>query len=156
MSAMYWTDRGVDKPRWISFIVVHASANGVEFLPYDYLLKFCFQTTRAAIKLILSGTTIRCDQVRFIFSHMGGTAPYLGWRVNSCFSTTANGERPLLMADEVWNSWNQSDGSRCFIRMRNGYFGNCLPNHKGMQAGTGKVPAVFWLSCLKTLTLQRL
>ena len=56
-----------------------------EFIPMDYFQEFCILTTRAATNLVLSGTTERYPDIRFIFSHMGGAIPYLGWRVDTCF-----------------------------------------------------------------------
>ncbi len=83
-----------------------------EFLPLDYLLEFCFNTTRAAMNLILSQTTRRCPNERFLFSHMGGAAPYLGWRVNHCFTSALTGSRPPLMEKHVWESWKGLNSSK--------------------------------------------
>lgn len=45
--------------------------------------EFIFDTTRAIFSLLYSGTFSRCSDVKFIFSHGGGTAPYLADRMAS-------------------------------------------------------------------------
>ena len=44
-------------------------------------LDFPFDTTRAIVSLLFGGTFARCQNIRFIFSHAGGAAPYLGERI---------------------------------------------------------------------------
>jgi 6-methylsalicylate decarboxylase len=44
-------------------------------------LDFPFDTTRAIVSLLYSGTFARCQNIRFIFSHAGGAAPYLAERI---------------------------------------------------------------------------
>ena len=46
-----------------------------------FLVEYPFDTTRAAINLILSGAVDRFPNVRFVLSHAGGALPYLSWRV---------------------------------------------------------------------------
>ena len=43
----------------------------------DHLIEFATDTTRAIASLLLSGTAARCPDIAFIFSHAGGTMPYL-------------------------------------------------------------------------------
>lgn len=43
----------------------------------DHLIEFATDTTRAIASLLLTGTVKRCPHIRFIFSHGGGTMPYL-------------------------------------------------------------------------------
>jgi len=40
-------------------------------------MEFLFDSTRAIASLIYSGTTTRCRNIRYIFSHGGGTVPYI-------------------------------------------------------------------------------
>ncbi|MPZ39052.1 MAG: amidohydrolase family protein [Rhizobiales bacterium] len=44
-------------------------------------LDFPFDTTRAVTDLLFSGTLARCQNIRFIFSHAGGTIPFLAERI---------------------------------------------------------------------------
>jgi predicted TIM-barrel fold metal-dependent hydrolase len=44
-------------------------------------LEFPFDTTRAIVSLLFGGTFTRCPNIRFIFSHAGGTAPFLTERI---------------------------------------------------------------------------
>jgi predicted TIM-barrel fold metal-dependent hydrolase len=67
-------------------VFVHPATPPVESLPKlkipPSLLEFPFDTTRAIVNLIHGGTVPRCPKVRFIFSHAGGTAPYLTGRLS--------------------------------------------------------------------------
>ena len=44
-------------------------------------LDFPFDTTRAVVSLLYSGTFARCRNIRFVFSHAGGTVPFLAERI---------------------------------------------------------------------------
>lgn len=44
-------------------------------------LEFPFDTTRAIASLLYRGTFARCRNIRFIFSHAGGAAPFLAERI---------------------------------------------------------------------------
>ena len=48
--------------------------------PYS-LIEFPHDSTRAITSLLFSGTFERCPDIRFIFSHAGGTLPYLATRI---------------------------------------------------------------------------
>ncbi len=45
------------------------------------MIEFTFDSTRAVVNLIFSGTTARCPKVRFIVPHAGGTLPFLARRI---------------------------------------------------------------------------
>jgi 6-methylsalicylate decarboxylase len=46
-----------------------------------FLVEFVFDTTRAVVNLLYSGTLDRCPDIRFILAHAGGTVPYLAQRI---------------------------------------------------------------------------
>lgn len=48
-----------------------------------WLYEFPFDTTRAIVNLIYSGTLDRCPNVRLQVAHLGGTAPFLAHRIAS-------------------------------------------------------------------------
>ena len=47
-----------------------------------FLVEFVFDTTRAVVNLVYSGTLERCPDMRVILAHAGGTAPYLALRIS--------------------------------------------------------------------------
>ena len=47
----------------------------------SWLVEYPFDTSRAAVNLIFSGTLRRFPRIRFILAHAGGTLPYLSWRI---------------------------------------------------------------------------
>ena len=63
-------------------VFVHPTKTGfsVKGIP-DAVLEFPFDTTRTIASLIYAGFTLRYPDIRFIFSHAGGAAPYLANRM---------------------------------------------------------------------------
>src|ERR1700726_869354 len=45
-------------------------------------VEFVFDTTRTIVSLLSNGTVTRCPDIRFIWSHGGGTVPYITSRLN--------------------------------------------------------------------------
>ena len=43
----------------------------------DSVIEFCADTSRAIAKLLFSGAAHRFPDIRFIFSHGGGTMPFI-------------------------------------------------------------------------------
>jgi len=72
--------------RRAALVFVHPTIpKSSESLPMDvpgFAAEFTFDTSRAALNLIWSGTAHRFPNVRFVFSHAGGAAPFLAWRWN--------------------------------------------------------------------------
>ncbi len=46
-------------------------------------VEYVFDTTRAILNIVWSGTAHRCPDIDFIFSHAGGTLPFVSWRASS-------------------------------------------------------------------------
>lgn len=46
------------------------------------LIEYPFDTTRAALNLLVSGALDRFPRIKFILAHAGGTLPFVAWRVS--------------------------------------------------------------------------
>ena len=65
-------------------VFVHPNIPPLDTLPMivkPAVLEFVFNTTRAIVNLLHRGTIKRFPDIRFIFSHGGGTVPFLTWRI---------------------------------------------------------------------------
>jgi len=65
-------------------VFVHPNVPPLDAMPMiikPAVLEFVFDTTRAIVNLIHRGATKRFPDIRFIFSHAGGTAPFITWRI---------------------------------------------------------------------------
>jgi predicted TIM-barrel fold metal-dependent hydrolase len=78
----------------------------------DFMQEFTFNTHRAQANLIFSGTMERCPDVKLIFSHMGGTFPYLRYRLYDLFAGAVTDQpleprnpRNLPLAPHVIEAW---------------------------------------------------
>jgi predicted TIM-barrel fold metal-dependent hydrolase len=61
---------------------LHPSSKTLD-LPWPaFMIEYVFDTTRAAVNLLFSGTLERFANIRFILSHAGGTLPFLAWRLS--------------------------------------------------------------------------
>jgi 6-methylsalicylate decarboxylase len=68
-----------------AYVFVHPSFPGwLPSYPYPpWVLELPFETTRAALSLVFSGTLDRCPNVRFQLPHLGGAVPFLSYRMAS-------------------------------------------------------------------------
>lgn len=46
-----------------------------------FVVEYVFDTTRAIVNLVFTGTLNRCPEIRFIVAHGGGTVPFLAQRI---------------------------------------------------------------------------
>jgi predicted TIM-barrel fold metal-dependent hydrolase len=46
------------------------------------VIEFPFDTTRAIVSLVINGVTVKYPDIKFIFSHAGGTTPFLANRID--------------------------------------------------------------------------
>lgn len=61
---------------------MHPSSETLNLDMPGFLIEFLFDTTRAVINLIYTGTLERYPNLRWILSHAGGTVPYIAWRLS--------------------------------------------------------------------------
>lgn len=54
-------------------------------------IEFVFDTTRTIVSLLSTATVARCPDIRFIWSHGGGTVPYITSRLNGVAQKLPNG-----------------------------------------------------------------
>ena len=54
-------------------------------------VEFVFDTTRTIVSLLASGTVTRCPEIRFIWSHGGGTVPFITGRLGNAAPRLPNG-----------------------------------------------------------------
>jgi 6-methylsalicylate decarboxylase len=66
------------------------------------VIEFPFDTVRAAVNLIYSGTLKRCPRIRLLLSHAGGALPILASRIAAVAAVPLINPRPAGGADEVW------------------------------------------------------
>src|SRR5579871_882586 len=59
-------------------------------------VEFVFDTTRTIVSLLSNGTVTKCPDIRFIWSHGGGTVPYITSRLNGVAQKLPNGLLPEL------------------------------------------------------------
>jgi 6-methylsalicylate decarboxylase len=68
-----------------AYVFVHPGFPGqMPSYPYPpWVLELPFETTRAALSLVFSGTLDRCPSVQFQLPHLGGAVPFLSYRMAS-------------------------------------------------------------------------
>jgi predicted TIM-barrel fold metal-dependent hydrolase len=60
----------------------HPSSRTLDLPWPGFLIEYPFDTTRAAVNLLLSGALDRFPRIRFILAHAGGVMPFLAWRIS--------------------------------------------------------------------------
>jgi predicted TIM-barrel fold metal-dependent hydrolase len=60
----------------------HPSSRALDLKIPAFMVEFTFDTTRAAVNMLISGTLDRFPRIKFILAHAGGTLPYLAWRLS--------------------------------------------------------------------------
>ena len=80
-----WDDLFDELDRRHAYVFVHpVPAPYTAPLPWpSWMIEFPFDTTRAIVNLVYSGTLERCPNIRFQFGHLGGVAPFLAHRIAS-------------------------------------------------------------------------
>ena len=75
---------------------LHPSSRKLDLPWPGMLMEYLFDTTRAAVNLMLSGRLQRYSRIKFILAHAGGTLPYFAWRMAG-----------LPMVDETLPQWSR-------------------------------------------------
>ena len=75
------------------------------------MLEFTFDSTRAVVNLIFSGTTTRCRKVRFIVPHAGGTLPFLARRIEMFSRGGATSSTPISAEEHLRRLYYDLAGS---------------------------------------------
>ena len=79
---------------------LHPSSSALA-LPWPaFIMEYLFDTTRAAVNLILSGAIERFPRIRFILPHAGGLVPYFAWRLS--VSPMIDPRLPQLSREQVY------------------------------------------------------
>ncbi|AET92424.1 amidohydrolase [Burkholderia sp. SFA1] len=60
----------------------HPSSRGLKLVAPAFMVEFLFDTTRAVVNMLVSGTFERYPRIRFVLAHAGGTLPYVAWRLS--------------------------------------------------------------------------
>ena len=131
-------------------VFLHPNAvNGTRYLlpgiPVS-TLEFPLDTTRAITSLLYGGVFARCPNIRFIFSHAGGTLPYLATRISRLelqedfAEKVPGGALPLLQRQfyDTALSANapQLAALQAFVPMSQVLYGSDYPFAPGMMART--------------------
>jgi len=74
------------------------------------MIEFTFDSTRAVVNLIFSGTTLRCPKLRIIVPHAGGTLPFLARRIGM-FGRGVAGGTPVLAEEHLRRLYYDLAGS---------------------------------------------
>lgn len=72
----------------------HLSETGIP----NSLIEVTFETTRVAANLLYNDTISKYPNIKYIFSHGGGTIPYLAWRLAMIRYAQKNKKAPTLRA----------------------------------------------------------
>jgi predicted TIM-barrel fold metal-dependent hydrolase len=75
------------------------------------MIEFTFDSTRAVVNLIFSGTTTRCPKLRFIVPHAGGTLPFLARRIGMFGRLGGMGETPVSAEEQLRRLYYDLAGS---------------------------------------------
>src|SRR5262249_53917726 len=61
---------------------LHPSSRELDLPWPGFMMEYVFDTTRAAVNLVFSGTIERFPHIRFVLAHAGGLMPYFAWRLS--------------------------------------------------------------------------
>jgi 6-methylsalicylate decarboxylase len=79
---------------------LHPSSKGLALPWPGYMMEYLFDTTRAVVNLVFSGTIARFPRIQFILPHAGGLVPYFAWRLS--VSPMIDKRLPQLSREQVF------------------------------------------------------
>ena len=79
---------------------LHPSSRNLALAWPAFMMEYLFDTTRAAVNLVFSGTLDRFPRIKFILPHAGGAMPYFAWRL--AVSPMIDKRLPQLSQDQVF------------------------------------------------------
>ena len=78
----------------------HPSSRGLKLVAPAFMVEFLFDTTRAVVNMLVSGTFERYPRIRFMLAHAGATLPLVADRV-SMFSRFLAPDVDVLALDRA-------------------------------------------------------
>ena len=81
------------RPSFTFILWWRAAAAGLSVGTFPAVIEVPHDTTRTIISLLLSGTFARMRDIKWLFSHGGGTIPMLAGRIESFFDRAGNRDR---------------------------------------------------------------
>ena len=79
---------------------LHPSSASLALRWPAFMMEYLFDTTRAVVNLVFSGTIDRFPRIRFILPHAGGLVPYFAWRLS--VSPMIDARLPQLAREAVF------------------------------------------------------
>jgi predicted TIM-barrel fold metal-dependent hydrolase len=79
---------------------LHPSSRKLDLPWPGFMMEYLFDTTRAAVNLVFSGTTEKFPRIRFVLAHAGGLVPYFAWRLS--VSPLIDARLPQIPPDEIF------------------------------------------------------
>jgi predicted TIM-barrel fold metal-dependent hydrolase len=123
-------------------------------------IEYATDTTRAIAGLVFSGTTLRCPDIRFIFSHSGGTLPFLTARFERLNDERKDGRLPdgplpelrkLYYEVAQGNTPGQLAALTQLASLSHVLFGTDFPFRPGAEAVTGLAEYKFAAADLRAI-----
>lgn len=79
---------------------LHPSSKALDLRWPGFMMEYLFDTTRAAVNLLMSGALDRFPRIKFILAHAGGTLPYFAWRLS--VSPMIDPRLPRLSREDIF------------------------------------------------------
>jgi 6-methylsalicylate decarboxylase len=105
----------------------HPSSRALDLPWPGFMMEYLFDTTRAAVNLLLSGAMDRFPRIRFILAHAGGVLPYFAWRLSVA---------PMI--DPRLPQWPRE---RIFAGLRRYWYDNALSPGPGTMGALAPIAA---------------